>query len=90
MISFYIYAVVTSGYEDLVKAGVRLKCQRYSLLRACGKSGNRKEDSKLQSRGEQFVLECLDRQIMAYEEEKDHYEKESISYLNASSPCVIM
>ena len=39
---------VTSGYEDLVKAGVRLKCQRYSLLRACGKSGNRKEDSKLQ------------------------------------------
>ena len=67
---------VTSGYEDLVKAGVRLKCQRYSLLRACGKSGNRKADSKLQSRGEQFVLECLDRQIMAYEEEKDHYEKE--------------
>lgn len=67
---------VTSGYEDLVKAGVRLKCQRYSLLRACGKSGNRKEDSKLQSKGEQFVLECLDRQIMAYEEEKDLYEKE--------------
>ena len=67
---------VTSGYEDLVKAGVRLKNQRYSLLRACGKSGSRKGDSKLQSRGEQFVLECLERQIKAYEEEKELYEKE--------------
>ena len=66
---------VTSGYEDLVQAGVRLKNKRYSLLRACGKSGSRKGDSKLKSRGEQFVLECLDRQIKAYEEEKELYEK---------------
>ncbi len=67
---------IVSGYEDLVKAGVRLKNQRYSLLRACGKNGNEKIGSTLDSQGEQFVLECLDRQIDAYEEEKGGYEKE--------------
>jgi transposase len=67
---------VVSGYEDLIKAGVRLKNQRSSLLRACGKSGKGKTDTELGSRGEQFVLECLDRQINAYEEEKQFYEKE--------------
>ena len=67
---------VTSGYEGLVKAGVRLQNQRYALLRACGKNGNEKGDLKLASRGEQFVLECLERQIEAYEEEKGLYEKE--------------
>jgi transposase len=67
---------VVSGYEDLVKAGVRLKNQRYSLLRACGKSGDEKIGSTLESQGEQFVLECLDRQIEAYEGEKEGYEKE--------------
>jgi transposase len=67
---------IVSGYEDLVKAGVRVKNQRYSLLRACGKSGNEKIGSTLDSQGEQFVLECLDRQIDAYEDEKEGYEKE--------------
>ena len=67
---------VVSGYEDLVNAGVRLKNQRYALLRACGKSGNEKIGSRLDSQGEQFVLKCLDRQIEAYEEEKEGYEKE--------------
>jgi len=28
---------VISGYEDLIKSGVRLKNQRHALLRACGK-----------------------------------------------------
>jgi transposase len=67
---------VVSGYEDLIKAGVRLKNQRSSLLRACGKNGNEKTDAPLGSRGERLVLECLDRQIKAYEEEKRFYEKE--------------
>jgi hypothetical protein len=67
---------VVSGYEDMVKAGVRLKNQRYALLRACGKSGKENRDIKLDSHGEQFVLQCLDRQIDAYEEEKFGYEKE--------------
>ena len=67
---------IVSGYEDLVKAGVRLKNQRYALLRACGKSGSEKIGSTLDSQGEQFVLDCLDRQIEAYEKEKEGYEKE--------------
>ena len=67
---------LVSGYEDLVKAGVRLKNQRYALLRACGKKGDEKIGIKLDSRREQFVLECLGRQIEAYEEEKGRYEKE--------------
>ena len=73
----YIRRVV-SGYEDMVKAGVRLKNQRYALLRACGKSGKEKKDINLGTQGEQFVLECLDRQIKAYEEEKSGYEKEFV------------
>ena len=69
---------VVSGYEDLVAAGVRLKNQRYALLRACGKSGKEKKGFKLGTRGEQFVLQCMDRQINAYEEEKSGYEKEFV------------
>ena len=67
---------IVSGYEDLVKAGVRLKNQRYALLRACGKRGKEKVGSTLDSQGEQFVLKCLDRQIEAYGDEKNCYEKE--------------
>lgn len=67
---------VVSGYEDLVKAGVRLKNQRSALVRACGKKSDRKTGISLDSHGEQFVLNCLDRQIKAYEEEKRCYEKE--------------
>ena len=67
---------IVSGYEDLVKAGVRLKNQRYALLRACGRRGREKTGSSLDSQGEQFVLDCLDRQIEAYEKEKKSYEKE--------------
>ena len=67
---------LVSGYEDLVNAGVRLKNQRYALLRACGKKGNEKTDIELDSQGERFVLECLGRQIQAYEEEKEGHEKE--------------
>jgi transposase len=67
---------VVSGYEDLVKAGVRLKNQRSALLRACGKRGKEKAGSSIDSQGEQFVLDCFDRQIEAYEEEKHCYENE--------------
>jgi hypothetical protein len=65
-----------SGYEDLVKAGVRLKNQRYSLLRACGKRGFYWAGTKLDSEGDQYVLDCMDRQIEAHEQEKEGYEKE--------------
>lgn len=72
----YIRRVV-SGYDDMVKAGVRLKNQRYALLRTCGKNGKEK-DINLGAQGEQFVLECLDRQIKAYDEEKKGFEKEFV------------
>jgi len=67
---------IVSGYEDLVKAGVRLKNQRYALLRGCGKRGKEKTGSTLNSQGEQFVVDCFDRQIELYEKEKQCYENE--------------
>ena len=67
---------LVSSYEDLVKAGVRLKNQRYSMLRVCGKTGYEKTDFKLTSRDEQYVLKSLDRQIKNYEQEKKEYTKE--------------
>lgn len=68
---------LVSGYEDLVKAGVRLKNQRYSLLRGCGLTGDEKKDElKLSNHGDQIVLESLDRQIEVYEKEKQGYEDE--------------
>jgi len=67
---------LVSGHGDLIKAGVRLKNQRYSLLRACGKRGLERKGFQLGSPDEQFVLDCMDRQIELYEEEKKAYEKE--------------
>jgi hypothetical protein len=49
---------LVSGYEDLVKAGVRMQNQRYALLRACGKKGNEEKDLKLGTRGEQGICEA--------------------------------
>jgi len=66
---------IVSGYEDLVKAGVRLRNQKTSLLRACGMAKNEAMDAR-RFPGEQFVLECLDRQISSYEIEKKSYESE--------------
>jgi len=67
---------LVSGYEDLIKAGVRTKNQRYSLLRICGKNGHEGKDFKLDSREDQFVLEGLDRQIQNNTIEKKNYTKE--------------
>ena len=62
---------LASGYEDVVRAGVRLKNQRSALLRACGKGGG--GDGLGGCEG--FVLEGLNRQIKDYEETKAKYEK---------------
>jgi transposase len=67
---------LVSGYEDLVKAGVRLKNQRSALLKACGKNNKEKDDKEVGSYSDQYVLECLRRQINLCEEEKAGYEKE--------------
>lgn len=64
---------LVSGYQDLVKAGVRLKNQRSSLFRAIGKD---KREKELDSAVERFVLEGIDKGIVAYEEQKKKYESE--------------
>lgn len=67
---------LVSGYEDLIKAVVRLKNQRSALLRACGEGGKKKSYIKIDSRTERYVLECLERQINLCEKERSGYEKE--------------
>ena len=62
-----------SGYEDVVKAGVRLKNQRAALFRAVGKNKN---ETTLEHSAEKFVLKGLDQGIEAYEKEKGRYEEE--------------
>ena len=60
-----------SGYEDTVKAGVRLKNQRAALFRANGKN---KKDKTLDHSMEKFVLEGIDRSIESYKSHKERYE----------------
>ena len=62
-----------SGYEDMIKAGVRLKNQRLALFRAQGKD---KREKNMTQKVESFVLEGVDRGIEAYEGEKTRYEAE--------------
>lgn len=64
---------LVSGYDDLVKSGVRLKNQRAALFRA---NGIDKEVKSLENAEDKFVLQGLDRSIELYEEEKRRYEKE--------------
>lgn len=69
---------LVSGYKDLVQSGVRLKNQRWALIRGSGAAYQK--SVKLDHSAEQFVLEGLDRGIENYEEEKKRYE-EKISSL---------
>lgn len=75
--SFLELRRLMSGYEDMVKAAVRLKNQRYSLLRACGCSGKEKIGIKLSGHMvEQRVLESIERQLECSGKEKENYERE--------------
>jgi transposase len=65
---------LVSGYQDLVKAGVRLKNQRAALFRANGKLPAK--EGKLDHPAEQFVLDGIDPSIAAFESEKKRYEAE--------------
>ena len=67
---------LVSGYEDVVRAGVRLKNQRYSLLRACGLTGEESGEIKIERVIDQRVLEGIERQIICNREEKKRYEKD--------------
>ena len=64
---------LVSGYEDMIKAGVRLKNQRSALFRAQGKD---KREKNLTQKVESFVLEGVDRGIEAYEKERTRYDAE--------------
>lgn len=65
-----------SGYEDVVRAGVRLKNQRYSLLRACGKTGYEKSGNQSIGNAEQRIMEGIERQIECNGKEKLGYAGE--------------
>jgi len=62
---------IVSSYEDLIKAGVRLKNQRSALFRAYNL--NHKKEKELSKMADKFVLEGLDSQIERYEVEKTRY-----------------
>ena len=64
---------LVSGYEDLVKAGVRAKNQRAAMFRA---KGLPKHETSLPTATEAFVLVGLDAAIETYEQEKERYEAE--------------
>lgn len=65
---------LVSGYEDLVKAGVRLKNQRAALLRGCGKES--KKGIGLEHPSEDFVLKQLEDGIELYKRSKEKYKEE--------------
>jgi len=60
-----------SGYEDTIKAGVRVKNQRSAILRANGC----KSEHEISSEDNLFVLHGLNESIVRYEEEKARYKK---------------
>lgn len=64
---------LVSGYQDVIKAGVRLKNQRCALFRAVGE---KQKGGELKDPMELFVLEGLDRGIESYELERGRYEGE--------------
>lgn len=63
---------LVSGYEDLVKSGVRCKNQKSAIFRSLGKEA----DELIESKMECFVLQGLNKNIEAYEEEVKRYHKE--------------
>ncbi len=60
---------IVSGYEDVVKRGVRVKNQRSALFRASHLDAKKQTQLKLAE--DKFVLEGLDK---AYGEEKARYD----------------
>jgi transposase len=65
---------IVSGYEDIIKFGVRLKNQRSALFRSVNK--DHKEETELVLESDKFVLSGVDRQIEYYETERTRYKEE--------------
>lgn len=70
---FFSLRKFVSGYEDLIKSGVRLQNQKKSLLKAVGIND---KTGELTGYYEQFVLQGIERGIEYYNNEKSRYEKE--------------
>ena len=64
---------IVSGYEDLIKAGVRFKNQRSALYRCNGQNIG---DTPSFNDAEKFVLRGLEKSVEMYEEEKKLYREE--------------
>lgn len=62
-----------SGYEDLIKMGVRLKNQRSGFLAQIGKAKKTKERDF--DTASNFILENIDKSIESYKAAKKEYEK---------------
>ena len=71
---FILLRKLVSGYQDVIKSGVRLKNQRDAMFRSTGKKVH--NTSNLDQPVEQFVLSGLNRNIDSYELEKARYQKE--------------
>jgi len=67
---------LVSGYDDLVKAMVRLKNQRYSLLKTSGLTGEESTGTRLKGTVKQRVIEGMERQLECCKREKDIYEED--------------
>lgn len=65
---------MVSAYDDVIRAGVRLKNQRSSIFRAVQK--DHKKEKIIDNDIDTFVLDGIDRGIESYEEEKERYKKE--------------
>ena len=84
---------LVSGYEDVVKSGVRLKNQRSALFRSEGLE-YKKDQFSSENKSGYFVLNEMNNQIKINEEVKQKYEKEfeKLSFTQESSrnrehPC---
>lgn len=65
---------MVSGYDDMIKAGVKLKNQRSALFLSVHK--DHKKEIDLETNVENFVLSGLDLQIENYEKERKRYQDE--------------
>jgi len=63
---------LVSAYDDLVKAGARMKCERDALFSAQGKLVKSK---LLSGKHESFVLESINQRIELYESQRYQFKK---------------
>lgn len=82
---FLYLRTLVSGYEDLVRAGVRLKNQRSALFRSQGQDHTHKllEGSH---QAQAFVVRKIEEQMEQYETQKEEYLKEFQRWVKMHRP----